>query len=57
MNKRKTYTIELGWMSRPQSLRVIGYRAAVATAQALAGTGNGLVLLRSPDGRARAVTA
>jgi len=49
------YTIEFGGLEAPQSIAIIGYAAALATAKAIAGTGNGAVLLRGADGRARAI--
>ena len=50
------YTIEFGGAAKPaQSIAIIGYAAAMATAKAIAGTGNGAVLLRGADGRARAI--
>ena len=52
----KHYTIEFGGGAKPaQSIAIIGHSAALATAKAIAGTGNGAVLLRGADGRARAI--
>jgi hypothetical protein len=52
----KHYTIEFGGLEAPQSITIIGHRTALATAKAIAGTGNGVVLLRGADGRARSIT-
>jgi hypothetical protein len=56
-SKMKTYTIELSHTNGTYKREIKGYRAALAKAKALAELHLGLVILRKPDGRGKAILA